>query len=212
MQGLSGAVLCLSLPTDHVCRAIVFRNFEIPIQLPLLRLDSREPPDKKVSYPTVKGGFLLPMEIRKRVSLIPKHSQEEDGFPVKEGGPSLLTSNTINKMFRGLASNIGLLCAPGKKDSLLLELITVMENYKHSYLQCAKKNSLKKPPVPGTAKNSASAPLYQHFQPRNTSPTEQAGPGLSLNRALYILRSVQSVATAASADRYQVVHAAEVSL
>jgi hypothetical protein len=64
VQGLSGAVRCLSLPTDHACRAIVFRNFEIPIQL---SFDSREPPDKKVSYLTVKGFFLLPMEIRKRV-------------------------------------------------------------------------------------------------------------------------------------------------
>lgn len=65
MEGLSGSVLCLGQPTELCCRAVVFKNFETPIcpqhfgestSLAAARGD--------VSWSSIKGGFLLPPEIR----------------------------------------------------------------------------------------------------------------------------------------------------
>ena len=71
-------------------------NFETPIQPSLLRLDFREPPDKKVDCPTGKGetkaaidgassgvnqaigGFLLPIEIRKATILSDEEESKTD--------------------------------------------------------------------------------------------------------------------------------------
>ncbi|KAK2812920.1 hypothetical protein FQN50_000941 [Emmonsiellopsis sp. PD_5] len=50
----SGSVLCEGRPTDRVCRAVVFQNYEVPLR------------DKEhsVSVPTMKGGFVLPSVVR----------------------------------------------------------------------------------------------------------------------------------------------------
>ena len=64
VMGLSGATLCLGRPTDKTCQAVCFQNFETPMRPEHLERDHKAPPDKNVARPTIKGGFLLPEEIR----------------------------------------------------------------------------------------------------------------------------------------------------
>lgn len=64
MEGLSGSVLCLGQPTDPICHAVLVKHFETPI-CP----QNFEPSDKvsargDVAWGSIKGGFLLPPEIR----------------------------------------------------------------------------------------------------------------------------------------------------
>ncbi|KAK2805056.1 hypothetical protein FQN51_001151 [Onygenales sp. PD_10] len=54
VDDFSGSVLCEGRPTDNVCRAVVFQNYEVPLR------DEHE----SVSLPTVKGGSVLPSVIR----------------------------------------------------------------------------------------------------------------------------------------------------
>ena len=54
--GFSGSVLCLGQKTNSTAKAVVFQNYESPLKL------------KGISLPkhaVVKGGFLLPAEIRR---------------------------------------------------------------------------------------------------------------------------------------------------
>lgn len=65
MEGLSGAVLCLGKPEDKTCHAICFQNFETPLlSRELLVEDHRPAPENEKVRIRIKGGFLLPEEIR----------------------------------------------------------------------------------------------------------------------------------------------------
>lgn len=70
LGGMSGAVLCSGSLTDSTCKAIVFQNFEIPVR-PGSLLDD---PENAV---IVKGGFLLPPEIRRSEILCDMEEQSE---------------------------------------------------------------------------------------------------------------------------------------
>jgi hypothetical protein len=52
----SGAVLCLGVPMDRICKAVVLQNFETPIVPSLLQSDHNEPPPVYVACPTVCQG------------------------------------------------------------------------------------------------------------------------------------------------------------
>jgi hypothetical protein len=62
--GLSGATLCLGRPSDETCRAVCFQNFEMPLRREQVQGDHKAAPGEGVARPTIKGGFLLPEEIR----------------------------------------------------------------------------------------------------------------------------------------------------
>lgn len=65
LKGFSGSVLCLGQLQADTCRAVCFQNFEAPLSSEeLLHHDHRKPPPGSASHPTVKGGFLLPEDIR----------------------------------------------------------------------------------------------------------------------------------------------------
>lgn len=64
MEGLSGTLLCLGQPTDSSCRAVVFKNFETPICPQHFELTNFASARGDVSWSSIKGGFLLPPEIR----------------------------------------------------------------------------------------------------------------------------------------------------
>ena len=65
MEGFSGSVLCLGQLHAETCRAVCFQNFQTPLySKELLRHDYRGPSLETISSPTVKGGFLLPNEVR----------------------------------------------------------------------------------------------------------------------------------------------------
>ena len=63
MEGLSGSVLCLGQPTDPHCRAVVFKHFETPI-CPQHFESSDVSGRGDLAWSSIKGGFLLPPEIR----------------------------------------------------------------------------------------------------------------------------------------------------
>lgn len=62
MEGQSGSVLCLGQRTDSQCRAVLFKNFETPVCSQRSYCDRGARGD--VSWSTLKGGFVLPLEIR----------------------------------------------------------------------------------------------------------------------------------------------------
>lgn len=63
MEGLSGSVLCLGQPNDPHCRAVLFKHFETPI-CPQ-RFEASGPSARgDIAWSSLKGGFLLPPEIR----------------------------------------------------------------------------------------------------------------------------------------------------
>ncbi|KAJ5594588.1 uncharacterized protein N7459_000796 [Penicillium hispanicum] len=63
MEGLSGSVLCLGQPTDPHCRAVLFKHFETPICAQ--HFDISDPSTHgDLAWSSIKGGFLLPPEIR----------------------------------------------------------------------------------------------------------------------------------------------------
>lgn len=65
MEDFSGSVLCLGQVHAETCRAVCFQNFQTPLYSnQLLKYDHQRAPPDTTSYPTVKGGFLLPQEIR----------------------------------------------------------------------------------------------------------------------------------------------------
>lgn len=74
VMGLSGAVLCLGVPTDRVCKVVAFQNFETPIAPSLLQRDHNEPPPGYVACPTVKGDFYSLTKYEKRILFATKRS------------------------------------------------------------------------------------------------------------------------------------------
>lgn len=56
-----GSVLCSGRISDFVAQAVVFQNFEIPLGAD----DFPEDQQQQVYQPTMRGGFLLPEEIRR---------------------------------------------------------------------------------------------------------------------------------------------------
>lgn len=65
MEGFSGSVLCLGQMHAKTCQAICFQNSQTPLYSnELVRHDYRGSPPDTTSYPTVKGGFLFPNEVR----------------------------------------------------------------------------------------------------------------------------------------------------
>ena len=80
MEGLSGSVLCLGQPTDDDCRVVALKHFEIPI-CPLHSVsDSSARGD--ISWSSLKGGFLLPPEIRRTEIICESH--EASAIPSEE--------------------------------------------------------------------------------------------------------------------------------
>jgi hypothetical protein len=64
LGGLSGSALCLGQLQDKTCLAVCFQNFESPLHSrEMFREDYRRVP-VGTSVITVKGGFLLPSEVR----------------------------------------------------------------------------------------------------------------------------------------------------
>lgn len=64
MEGLSGSVLCLGEPTDPHCRAVLFKHFETPICPQHFEPSDGASARGDVAWGSIKGGFLLPWEIR----------------------------------------------------------------------------------------------------------------------------------------------------
>lgn len=62
-MGFSGSVLCLGKITDETAEAIVFQNFQTPLMSKNVAQDHRGQLNGE-HRATVKGGFLLPEEIR----------------------------------------------------------------------------------------------------------------------------------------------------
>ncbi|KAJ5944107.1 hypothetical protein N7516_004275 [Penicillium verrucosum] len=65
LQGLSGTALCLGLVSDKTCLAVCFQNFESPLRSQAsLNEDHRGTPSHEYPGIRIKGGFLLPPEMR----------------------------------------------------------------------------------------------------------------------------------------------------
>ncbi|CAG8903156.1 unnamed protein product [Penicillium egyptiacum] len=65
LQGLSGTSLCLGLISDKTCLAVCFQNFESPLPSQAsLNEDHRSTPTHEYTGIRIKGGFLLPPEVR----------------------------------------------------------------------------------------------------------------------------------------------------
>jgi hypothetical protein len=62
-MGFPGSVLCLGKITDETAEAIVFQNFQTPLMFKNVAEDHRDQLNGE-HRATVKGGFLLPEEIR----------------------------------------------------------------------------------------------------------------------------------------------------
>ncbi len=63
VMGFPGSVLCLGKITDETAEAIVFQNFQTPLMFKNVAEDHRDQLNGE-HRATVKGGFLLPEEIR----------------------------------------------------------------------------------------------------------------------------------------------------
>jgi hypothetical protein len=63
-RSFSGSVLCLGKPTDRVVKAVLFQNFETPVKPWDLGEDYLGVPENENRPVALKGGFLLPQEIR----------------------------------------------------------------------------------------------------------------------------------------------------
>ena len=61
-KGWSGSTLCVGKPTDPTAKALVFQNFESPIRSG--QVAATERPLVGDNGWVIKGGFLLPQEIR----------------------------------------------------------------------------------------------------------------------------------------------------
>ena len=67
LKGFSGAVLCLGKQEDKTCLAVCFQNFEFPMISETELLTEHRPAcdvNDMREHALVKGGFLLPEEIR----------------------------------------------------------------------------------------------------------------------------------------------------
>ncbi|KAJ5736656.1 uncharacterized protein N7483_001781 [Penicillium malachiteum] len=80
MEGLSGSILCLGELTDDDCRAVALKHFEIPICPQHFVCDHSARGD--VSWSSLKGGFLLPAEIRKAQILC--DGGQSSGVPLED--------------------------------------------------------------------------------------------------------------------------------
>lgn len=66
VEGASGSILCLGQVTDPTAQAVLFQNFEGPLEHSHTMEDYRPMRDSdRKTRATFKGGFLLPAEIRK---------------------------------------------------------------------------------------------------------------------------------------------------
>lgn len=69
----SGSVLCLGEPQHETARALLFQNFQGTLMASdLVNIDETE------DYPTFKGGFLLPQEIRDSRIITAEYVHPED--------------------------------------------------------------------------------------------------------------------------------------
>lgn len=65
LQGFSGTALCLGQISDRTCLAVCFQNFETPLySRAVLEQGHRSPPSEGTYHARIKGGFLLPTEVR----------------------------------------------------------------------------------------------------------------------------------------------------
>lgn len=62
-RGWSGSALCIGKPTDLIAKALVFQNFERPIRSGEVAATDRPLVGDNGGW-VIKGGFLLPQEIR----------------------------------------------------------------------------------------------------------------------------------------------------
>ncbi|OJJ46548.1 hypothetical protein ASPZODRAFT_142358 [Penicilliopsis zonata CBS 506.65] len=65
LQGFSSSALCLGSPSDKTCEAVCFQNFEFNLSSrDLLAVDYRGASPRRHPLPVIKGGFILPAEVR----------------------------------------------------------------------------------------------------------------------------------------------------
>ncbi|KAJ5476939.1 hypothetical protein N7539_007083 [Penicillium diatomitis] len=64
VTGLSGSALCLGNLADNTCLAVCFQNFECPLATRDLLKDDHRPLPIPQHRMTIKGGFLLPPDVR----------------------------------------------------------------------------------------------------------------------------------------------------
>jgi len=78
--GWSGSVLCCGKQTDHKVQAVLFQNFEIPVRPGILEGNdqgSATGVHNKRHGSMIKGGFLLPNEIRQAQILVAEEEEED---------------------------------------------------------------------------------------------------------------------------------------
>lgn len=78
--GGSGSVLALGRPTDSTAQAVVFQNFEFPLDYTALGGHTLREEDLE-RVPTAQGGFLLPKEISD-AAIIVHDRDEKRQFPL----------------------------------------------------------------------------------------------------------------------------------
>ncbi|KAI2785663.1 hypothetical protein POX_h09421 [Penicillium oxalicum] len=80
LKGLSGSAVCLGKITDKTCLAVCFQNFESPVCSSELLKDDHRPLPPEDHRLSLKGGFLLPPEVRKaEIACLPADSPCEHG-------------------------------------------------------------------------------------------------------------------------------------
>ncbi|KAJ5101432.1 hypothetical protein NUU61_003654 [Penicillium alfredii] len=77
MEGLSGSLLCLGQPTDPKCRAVLMKHWETPICPQHFDVTDLASARGDVSWSSIKGGFLLPQDVRNAEILC----ESEDSSP-----------------------------------------------------------------------------------------------------------------------------------
>lgn len=87
LRGLSGTALCLGQLSDRTCLAVCFQNFETPLySRAYMEHDHRGLPAEYYHNPRIKGGFLLPADVRAAQILCdePETSFASGTYPTKE--------------------------------------------------------------------------------------------------------------------------------
>ncbi|CAG8198029.1 unnamed protein product [Penicillium olsonii] len=95
LEGFSGSVLCLGKREDKTCLAVCFQNFQFPMISKKKLLTEHRPAsvvDDMREYALIRGGFLLPEEIRTSEILCHPSatSQTASTFPAKSDRQGIL--------------------------------------------------------------------------------------------------------------------------